>query len=1345
MRASTLPALIWALALACSLALPSTARAAEGDERPFDPVVAGRYQEILERDPSSRTIFQRLVELYGRGPGLRALIEQYRQRVDGDAKGVFAVRAILGHLYRYAGKFDEATIEYKAARDLEPESPVPVVAMAELARRQRDPVTAATLYGQALKLSKERDARESILTLLAEMALDVHDIPAAREHLTALKAERRGDPFVRVRVAELLARNGAPEEALAEWRGVKAAARGNAAEVVRALKEIAALLAKLERGEEAERALDEALSLVAPGNWNIREIRHRLVTLYRKRDDLRTLISRFQRSWKKKGFDEWLLLARLHDEVGREEKAAEAYKRAISANPRDEGARFAMIQLYERLGRMDAVVAQYKKLIAAFPRQTRHQLELADLHFRRQEPRLAFKLLDRMAKRHKGDVEVLGPLADAYTRYGENERALKTYQRLVRIAPRDETFLISLGEQHWLMGDADKANETWRKILRVLPDKAEAWHLLAETFAGHDLLEEALPAYKLAVEERPVDPVLWRSLALAHERGGDRMDSIEAWERVHALTEKDPRARREARGWIVRLYLAIKRLRAKAREYASDFAADPPDLEAGHLLGESRLALRELEAAEEVYRRLLELAPSDIDALEALEELYLNRNQLEKAIEVLTRIAEINPYRAKEFYQRVADFSLRLYQDDEAVRFAGLAVDLNPEDSKAHARLARIFYRMQDLEAAAREYRKAVQLDRLNFDAAFDLARVLRDLGRLAEADALYGEVIRRAVEDDLVLKAGRKSLHLNLMANSLEELERELLPLLWRTPPRPVFRRLVTELYGHLIWPITNQIRFGRPADARAARARLEAVGQRAVKPLLDALTDEDPGLRMSALDVLADLGDGDAAIPLGQLMDERDALIRLRAAVSLGRIADPRGVDALSRGIKDGDRGVRMAAAWALGRIGGSRAADALLDVAKRRPDPQWGVRVLVATALGESGDARAVPVLMSMISAPNADSREQVRAAAAWALGRRADAKAVRPLLRALELDTLLVRKMAALALGPREQPAVTRELLRALWTNEPSLRAAALWALSGSPPVNPVPAGAPPPFIHLDDGKVVPSEHLDGLAAAPTGMPTDNRFAHTVARDAGPVRDALEATLASKDEMVLMQVLRDLDRRPDGPGLGPLSATEGGAAMVETLRGILAHPPIAGRIRALAASESPKLRRRAISVLGKLNSDSDEDLAVLRSALDDQSSAVRRAALSGLSRRRGTAARAALERALGDPSFQIRAEAASAYGRLGEGVPAEPLILALSDPFAYVRESAALALGTLGDKSAVQKLLTSLQDRAAPVRAASARTLGTLGDASVVPALEALRSDHELQVRAAARQAMAELQR
>src|SRR5438128_347110 len=122
--------------------------------------------------------------------------------------------------------------------------------------------------------------------------------------------------------------------------------------------------------------------------------------------------------------------------------------------------------------------------------------------------------------------------------------------------------------------------------------------------------------------------------------------------------------------------------------------------------------------AEKAYRQAVDLSPSNVDALVALSFVLVQ--------------------------PRTGAASAKLYVDSES--FARRATQLQPNSAVAFDRLgvalmARGIFN-KDTEAA---FRHAVELDPKFVVAQIHLARVLRHLGRYAEADPLYRNAVAQA------------------------------------------------------------------------------------------------------------------------------------------------------------------------------------------------------------------------------------------------------------------------------------------------------------------------------------------------------------------------------------------------------------------------------------------------------------------------------------------------------------------------------------------------------------------------------------------------------------------------
>ena len=113
----------------------------------------------------------------------------------------------------------------------------------------------------------------------------------------------------------------------------------------------------------------------------------------------------------------------------------------------------------------------------------------------------------------------------------------------------------------------------------------------------------------------------------------------------------------------------------------------------------------------------------------------------------------------------------------------------------------------------------------------------------------------------------------------------------------------------------------------AKEQWGELAKLKEKAVEPLIQALKDEDKGVRREAASTLGRIGDAKAVEALILALKDRDRNVRREAEWALGEIGDKRALDALIQALKDEDRTVRLGAAWDLGRMGDPKAVEALI----------------------------------------------------------------------------------------------------------------------------------------------------------------------------------------------------------------------------------------------------------------------------------------------------------------------------------------------------------------------------------------------------------------------------------
>jgi len=1288
---------------------------------------------VLEADPRETFAFQRLLDLHRERDGnIDRLVSDLEARLAADPQA-YATRMLLGHVYKRHGRAADARASYDEASRLRPDAAAPRIALAEIARSADDHAGARSHYAAALERTPDTAGRQELLRQLADIALDEGDFDAARGYYDRIARAAQGSVYLLSEYARALATRNQHERAVAEYERVLGMLRGDNRVLAPVLREMGQ--AQLDSGhtDEAIQTLDRALRLAGPQAGTRAEIYDTLVEAYRRADRLPELAERLGRE--RGGFEVLELLGRLHDELGNEQEALEAYHRALRTNPRHIDTRVRVIQLLSRSGRIDEVIAEYEALTRTAPREPRFVVELAQLLMQVGRRDVALRMAEQTGRRYPRETAVHQALAELYARWGEDQLAAREVAILARIEPNDPAHLIALGEQQLEAGDQPAAVATWRRILGADGDRAGAHSTLGGVLADHDMLPEAAREYRDAVRIDPDAIEHVRGLANVLERQHQDDDAVEQWMRVLELSVNDRPARREARQRIVAIWARTRRLDERVRELRRRFDAHPPDVEAGRFLAEAyrRQGPPGAAEAEQILNRVISLTPGDVESLLALERVRTARGDLAGAIEVLRLLVEADPRRGPSYLQRMAEHALALYRDEEAVRYAAEAVQLSPDDAEGHRRLGDLYRARQDTVRAVASYRRAIELNDRLFSTYFDLAEIHLARGEPQDADSLFRRVVRASPDDDLVARAARASIQTNLGAGTLGDLETDLLPLALGHPQRPIFRKLVVELYDSLTGPLIQRVRHGGPAG-RQASDELRRLGTRAIKPLLEALADDDPAQRRVAVNILGHLGNDHAAAPLLAAAEgDGDTELRARALAAAGAVA-PAALAPRLAALADGpERRLRAIATWGLARTGGRAGVTALRDLLDRG-DP--AVRAFAALGLGRAGDTASADRIERLL---REDRSIYVRAAAAWALGRLGDAARVPALIAALRGRAGLVAVTAAAALGSIGDPSALDALASALFDPDGDLRIAAARALRrvhlsgrlGVSDLFPVPGGTYSPGDYLASLLDVEAADME----APAGLPAHRPALEAAARAAlrGPVEGVISA----------LNVLSSPGG--DGLGLGPL--TEGMRSWEPTVRAAAEEELSALALALLpeflvrARHPDASVRAAAARLLARVPAmESTPALIVL---LDDDEPTVQRAALEALGTIGSRAAPAATvpvaQLLRSHPEWSVRTLAAGTLASLGSEGSVAPLAAALTgDGYAFVREQAAAALGQIRAPSAVHALEHALLSDSEPrVRAAAAAALRATPDSTARRVLERAGQSGDARVRAAMR--------
>lgn len=1214
-----------------------------------------------------------------RDGNLDRLVQELSTRTrNGDRQHRANAEILLGHLFRQDSQPAQSLTHFRAASALAPESPSAARGLGESLRALGQSTEASTAFETALRLSHTNDSRAEILRALIDLALSRGDASLARTWHRQLVGIFPSSASVRRELADALVSRQSWPEAVTELQNLARALAGDNRVLPAVLRSLGRAQLQSGHTDEALATFRRALSLSGTDGTVTRELYDDLTEVYRRRNELPLWITSLERN-RSNGHALQMLLGRLHAEEGHTDQAIASYRRAVASRPTDIDAHIALIQLLTQTARLDELIAARRALIAAAPHNPTYVTDLAEELSRRGRRTEALQLLHRASMRAGRDAETHERLAQVYARLGENTLALRETALVATFDPADPAALEALGERLLEAGQRDRALATWARIRDTANDRARGLRTLAEVYSRHDMPNEAVTAYRESLALRDTDVMAHEGLAVLQEQSRDFAGAEASWRRVIALAPTDPSLRREARSRLVNLWNVQGTLAERVTELDAAFRREPPDLEAGRDLAEAYSRLRRPAEATAVLERLVSLAPGDVSTLTTLERVRTQNGDLAGAMAVLERLVEADPRNVREWYDRLARHALALHRDADAVRWAARAVQSNPDDARGHQRLGELYRAREDFSQAIAAFRRALALNDRLFTVYFELADLYLARNEAREAIGLYQQVVRLSPDDEWVARAGRMAIEISVATGNTDVIEGELVTASARAPGRVILRRLAVEFYAAVCRPLIDTVRNGDPEHAREARRNLQNHGARALKPLLDALGDDDPGQRDVALDLLGYLANANAAPALLTLAENTEAelTMRRRALRAAAAVADRRVLPRLVAFERGNETTLATLATWGISRLGTT------------------GVSALV-WALG----SRAHP---------------DVRAMAALGLTANRSGTVRNALVRALDDDSVVVGACAALALGPgADNQTVNR--LRERVSRDPWTRAAALTAIAVSGRAN--------------NEDVVSATRVlfspVSVIAGGEAMPLRRVAARALVRmNSGPEGRALAGVATLEDVYAPWSPLSALRAMIDPPGetvdgvavlerwqreitdglraaLGVVEAQPTALEAIETIgcfEPLVTSTPteretvdrverarramldaVSPALAVIATGSDPDRRSRALTLLAE--SHTNEARETLVRAIGDSDTQRRDAALRAVSS--GTALRADAVDSLGarvtaDNPWPTRLAATMALARV-EGTRARDVLTTVlrSDVYAWVRRAAATAL-------------------------------------------------------------------
>lgn len=309
--------------------------------------------------------------------------------------------------------------------------------------------------------------------------------------------------------------------------------------------------------------------------------------------------------------------------------------------------------------------------------------------------------------------------AIVYQQEGKLREAAALCRQVLARDPDHAEALSVLGILSCQLGRKDLGMGFAGRAVQLQPNVAAYQHNYAETWLAMGETEQAIAAYRRAVDLAPGRPEPWAGLGVALHRRGFWRESASALRR------------------------------------AIDAGAVQPDTYVA--LAQSLLRCGQLDEAETYLQKAMDLKPSFAEAWQVRGEIQGHRQKYAEAVAAFTRAAELAPGNARPHHG--AGVVLALQGDFAAASAAmGRALKLDPDYPEANCGTGAILLRVGRTVEAIGFYEKALLVNPGYLEARADLALAYEKAGRLKDAAAQY-EVLADATSDAEFFRFQRASL----------------------------------------------------------------------------------------------------------------------------------------------------------------------------------------------------------------------------------------------------------------------------------------------------------------------------------------------------------------------------------------------------------------------------------------------------------------------------------------------------------------------------------------------------------------------------------------------------------
>ncbi len=346
---------------------------------------------------------------------------------------------------------------------------------------------------------------------------------------------------------------------------------------------------------------------------------------------------------------------------------------------------FTLAQAYAHEGKVDRAIEEYRAALSYDPESSILHAKLASEYLKQGSTTFAIEECLKSLKIDPKAVEVHLMLGGIYALNSESDLALAEYEKALKLDPENDeaaVFKTQVLTEKERYGDALKFI---RSFTVKVKDSAAAWFYLGKLEQNQGRTNEAINAFRKAIEVRPGFSQASLALGLMFELHGDNAKAIEVYR-----DQMEEKADMQVASRLVTLYLKANHGDLALKLLSTMAAIDPEDLNVKLRIGLIRMQRNEWSEARRVFESLLQKVPDSDKVHYYLAAVFEQEGMLDKSIEHLKHVS-IESKLFEDSYLHAAGIYRRGNEAAKAQALLRDAIQRSPENVGFYLMSASIF------------------------------------------------------------------------------------------------------------------------------------------------------------------------------------------------------------------------------------------------------------------------------------------------------------------------------------------------------------------------------------------------------------------------------------------------------------------------------------------------------------------------------------------------------------------------------------------------------------------------------------------------------------------------------